>query len=183
MSHCARVLTDLSAEEALAVVDPYFVALKERASAWGARRVSKVLLEIAPWAHDSPRHYAACSTTGSPIVAAPEIAELHEDPLVAILAHEIGHAVDYLYPGEYLLVDDGELVKMPAVPASDLGGRRGEQAYVARMRQWQGRDEDTIERTADAIAEHFMGVPIGYAGPCRLQSFERGERPRPRGLR
>ena len=112
----------------------------------------------------------------------PEFAELPEDTVVAILSHEFGHAVDFLYPGEYMLVDDGELVKMPRVPPGKLD-LKGTQASVARSRSWRDRDKDTVERTADSIAEMFTGHLIGYCGPCELQCFDRGHRPRRPGLR
>jgi hypothetical protein len=181
---CRDTGTDLTVEEAYAILEPYFLAVQERFVAEGAGRTGDVQLEVAPWAHDAPRHFAATATTGSPVVVAPELAELPEETVLAILAHEFGHAVDYLYPGEYVLVDDGELelVRLPPTPAHDLGGQRGEQAYLARMRRWEHRDDDTVERTADAIAEYFTGHAIGYCGPCSLQCFDRGVS-RPKGLR
>jgi hypothetical protein len=182
MSACAETATDLTVEEAYAILEPYFLAVQERFSDAGAKRVKDVRLEVAPWAHDTPRHFGATAHKGSPIVVAPELAELPEGTVLAIFAHEFGHAVDGLYPGEYVLMEDGELVRLPPTPASDLGGRRGEQAYLARMTHWNGRDDDTIERTADAIAEHFTGHAIGYCGPCDLQCFDRGTS-RPEGLR
>lgn len=182
MSACRDTDTDLTVEEAYAILEPYFLAVQERFVAEGAKRASNVRLEVAPWAHDTLRHFAATATTGSPVVVAPELAELPEETVLAILSHEFGHAVDYLYPGEYVLVDDGELVRLPPTPAHDLGGKRGEQAYLARMKRWERRDDDAVERTADAIAEHFTGHAIGYCGPCDLQCFDRGVS-RPDGLR
>jgi hypothetical protein len=182
MSACAETATELTVEEAQAILEPYFIAVQERFVAEGAGRARGVRLEVAPWAHDSDRHFGATSTTGSPLVVAPELAELPEETVLAIFSHEFGHSIDYLYPGEYVLMDDGELVRLPPTPASDFGGRRGEQAYLARMTHWNDRDDDTVERTADAIAEHFTGHAIGYCGPCSLQCFDRGTS-RPEGLR
>jgi len=177
------VRSPISVEEAEAVIDVYFTVAKEVFVKGGATRVKKVVLEIARWVHDSPRHYAATEETGRRIVAAPEFAELPEPTLAAILAHEFGHAVDFLYPGEFAVMDDGELVRMPPTPKT-LIDKKAEQAMIARLRAWSERDKDTVERTADAIAEHFTGRPIGYMGPCELQSFERGGvRPRRLGLR
>lgn len=116
------------------------------------------------------------------MVVAPEIAELPEETLLAILSHEFGHATDFLYPTEFVLVDDGELVRLPSVPVK-LIDRKAEQANLARMNAWQRRDADTVERTADAIAERFTGHLVGYCGPCELQCFDRGHRPRRKGLR
>jgi hypothetical protein len=179
---CPTIRTSLSLDEAEAVIEPYFTAVKERFVDAGATLTKKVRLELAAWAHDKPRHFAATEDTGRVIIVAPEFTELPEDTILAILSHEFGHAVDFLYPGEFVLIDDGELVRMPKVPDGALGAR-GEEASIARARAWRDRDKDTVERTADAIAEHFTGKTIGYAGPCELQSFERGVRPRRLGLR
>lgn len=182
MPACRMVRSPISVEEAEAVIDVYFTVVKETFVRAGAKRVKKVDLEVARWVHDSPRHYAATEETGRHIVAAPEFAELPEPTLVAIMAHEFGHAVDFLYPGEFKLMDDGELVRMPAAPR-ELIDKKAEQAMIARMRALRDRDKDTVERTADAIAEHFTGRKIGYLGPCELQCFDRGVRPRRLGLR
>lgn len=174
--------TSLSLDEAEAVIEPYFTAVKETFQESGATLTKSVRLELAEWAHDKPRHYAATEDTGRLIVVAPEFAELPEGTILAILSHEFGHAVDFLYPGEFMVVDDGELVMMPKIPKGALESRQTE-AAIARARVWRDRDKDTVERTADAIAEHFTGRLIGYSGPCELQSFERGVRPRRLGLR
>jgi hypothetical protein len=175
------VRRSVTEEEAFIVLEQYFTALKRTFVEEGAERLEPVRLEIAPWVHDSPRHFAATAPAGNLIVAAPELAELPEETVVAILAHECGHATDFLYPGDYQLMDDGELIRLPPVPA-ELIDERAAQANLARMRAWRRRDEDTIERAADAIAECFTGRVIGYCGPCSLQCFDRG-RPRPRGVR
>ena len=179
---CPEVRPALSVEEAEAVIDPYFLAVQEVFVGAGLTKCKKVRLEIAPWLHDSPRHFAACETSGRLIITAPEFAELPEGTLLAIMSHEFGHAVDFLYPGEFVLVDDGELVRMPAVPAK-LVNKKAEQANLARSKAWEKRDKDTIERSADAIAEMATGHTIGYCGPCELQCFDRGHRPRRAGLR
>jgi hypothetical protein len=182
MSACPEIRSPLTVEEAEAVIEPYFLAVQDVFVGNGATRCKRVKLEIAPWIHDSPRHFAACEDTGRLIITAPEFAELPEETLIAIMSHEFGHATDFLYPGEYMLVDDGELVKMPRVPAGKLD-KKGSQAHVARSRVWEKRDKDTVERTADSLAEMFTGHLIGYCGPCELQCFDRGHRPRRPGLR
>lgn len=159
---------------------PYFQAVRERFVAFGLKRAAKSRLEIAGWIHDKPRHFAATEDTGRVVIAAPEIAELPEPTLLAIMSHEFGHATDFLYPGEFILAD-GELVRLPPVPQR-LINVKAEQANVARMRAWEKRDRDAIERTADAIAEMATGHQIGYCGPCELQCFDRGK-PRRQGLR
>jgi len=179
---CPDVRSSLTIDEAAAVAEPYFLAVREVFLIGGASRCKKVRLEIASWIHDSPRHFAACESTGRVMVLAPEVLELPEATVLAILSHEFGHATDFLYPGEFVLVDDGELVRMPPVPEY-LVNKKAEQANVARMTAWEKRDADTVERTADSIAEHFTGKRIGYCGPCELQCFNRGARPRRDGLR
>lgn len=180
-SACPPIRSELTLDEARAVIDPYFTVVRD-IFVRGAPRAKKTTLEIARWAHDQARHFAATEDTGRRIVVAPEFAELPEGTVLAILSHEFGHAVDFLYPGMYMVTDDGELVTMPEVPDQELD-QRGLEAVLARDRFWRKRDKDTVERTADAIAEHFTGKQIGYAGPCELQSFERGVRPRRLGLR
>lgn len=171
----------LTIDEAYAVLEPYYVAVQETFESRGANAVRKTALEVAPWVHDGPRHFAACATTGLRIVAAPELADLPEETVLAIFSHEFGHAVDYLMPAMFFVDDEGKL--LPAEKLPDDGDKRVQQARVARMQRWEARSEDDIERTADAIAERFTGRVIGYSGPCLLQSFERGVRPRPVGLR
>lgn len=176
------------------VLEPYFKAAQDVFIENGAERVAGTKLRCARWVHDSDRHLAACETTGRVIVVAPQLAEQSEPVVLAILSHELGHAVDYLYPSEFLVADD-ELTHHPPIPPSLLSNRSSfdtdcppplsfeDRAAFARMVQWNERGDDTVERTADAIAEHFTGRQIGYVGPCHLQSFEGGERPRPEGLR
>lgn len=178
---CGPTRTRLSRDEAHAVLEPYFLVVRER-FAPKLPKTAKVTLEVAGDVHDTERHFAGWD--GHHVVAAAEMAELPEGTVLAIFSHEFGHATDFLYPGAYVFVDGEGLVTMPRAPEDtrDLD-KRGAQALRARMRWWQDRDDDAIERTADAIAEHIIGKPIGYAGPCMLQSFGGGERPRPRGLR
>jgi hypothetical protein len=178
------VVAPLDVDVAEAVVSPYFKAVKEVFVRAGALLTKRVRLEIAEWAHDKPRHFAATDESGRLVVVAPEFANLPEGTILAILAHEFGHAVDFLYPARFLLVDDGELIEMPEVPPEgELIDSKAEQASIARSRAWRRRDKDLVERTADAIAEHFTGLTIGYCGPCELQCFNRGRRPRRSGLR
>lgn len=183
---CPPVRSELTLDEAEAIIDPYFTVVRDVFVEAGAARTKKTKLEIARWAHDKPRHFAATEETGRKIVVSPEFAELPEDTVLAILSHEFGHVVDFLYPGRYMVVDDGELVEMPEVPEFDPDAEidpRALEAVLARERFWNRRDKDAVERTADAIAEFFTGRLIGYAGPCELQSFDRGMRPRRAGLR
>lgn len=161
------------------MIEPYFLAVKELFIPF-ATKTKTVRLKVDRGMHDTARHFAGCD--GSTILVAPEMGDLGEETVLAMLAHEFGHAVDFLYPGEYVLVDGDGITRMPATPnAKAKLDARGEQAMVARMRHWRDRDEDTVEKTADAIAEKVLGRPIGYCGPCLLQCF--GGEPRPVALR
>jgi hypothetical protein len=178
----AAARTSLSLDQAEAVIEPYFTTVKRVFVEGGAARAKSVRLEVAPWIHDSKRHFAATDETGRLVITAPQFAELPEETIVAILSHEFGHAVDFLYPGRYVLAD-GELIEMPVVPDGALIDAKAEQAHIARTRAWERRDKDAVEASADAIAELYTGQHIGYCGPCELQCFNRGQRPRRLGLR
>jgi hypothetical protein len=175
MGACPELTTDLSIEEAEAILDPYYSAVRERYLEAGLERVTKPRLAVRRWVHDTPRHFAACREDGSEIVVAPEIVELSQEILVGILAHEFGHAVDFLYPGEFWL-------GRSRVTRRTLADAGSETQWVRWQRAWSERDEDVVERVADGIASSVMGSPIGYLGPCWLQSFTGGA-PRPVGLR
>lgn len=182
---CRFIRSELTCDEALAVLDPFFQAAREVFVAYemnwlGCSRMRRVRLECSATVHDTARHFAGASEDGKLILAAPELAELPEETVVAILAHEFGHAMDFAYPAMFR-ESEGELKR--AVALADNGqDRRFEQAAVAAMRQWRDRDPDTVERTADVVAEHVTGRRIGYAGPCLLQTLDAGIA-RPAGLR
>jgi hypothetical protein len=109
------------------------------------------------------------------LIVAPEMADLPSETVLAILAHELGHAVDFLYPGEFALGKDRKVMRR------DLDGVDDQQRQ-RWVRGWQKRDDDAVEFTADGIAELVYGIPIGYCGPCKIQCFDRGQA-RPAGLR
>lgn len=88
------------------------------------------------------------------------LADLPSTTRMAIVAHEFGHAADFLYPGTWL--DDG-------ISPPDLA-------------RWKARDANAIELAADQIAEAATGLAIGYGGGRLLQSFSCGVRPRPLNL-
>lgn len=175
MAACPDTSTPLAPEDALLVAEPYFVAARELFLDAGLERVDQTRLYCAPWVHDSPRHFAACREDGSAIVVAPEIIELDERMVLAILTHELGHASDFLYPGEFVL---GRERVAQRRDRDDFSERQ----WSRWLRDWERRDVDTVEFTADAVATWATGLQIGYVGPCRLQSFETG-RARPQGLR
>lgn len=176
-------MQELGAADALLVLEPYFEAVQEIFCGRGLARCERTRLVVDPDAHDTERHFAATRSDGLTIILAPVIARLPESNLAAIIAHEFGHAADFLYPTRFQIVDQ-RLAEWDHPDWSNARARdQDDRAAVARMRQWDRRDDDEVERTADAIAEAMVGRPIYYNGPCVLQSFEAGIRPRPVGLR
>ncbi len=165
----------LSEEEAFAVLEPYFKAASGLYEEYCERigmPFKRVRLECRTDMHDTPRHFAGASTDGRLIAVAPHMADLPEDTVAAIFAHEFGHIIDHQNPGVFALRGE-ELVRHRGTDEKHL---------IARMKQWDARDYDAVEITADLIAQQVIGKRIGYSGPCLLQGFDRGV-PRPRGLR
>lgn len=168
-------LEPLSPDEAYVVLEPYFEVIREDYLAAGLTKCKRTRLFIAPAMHDSPRHFGACKDDGSAILLAPELADVADTVMLAIMAHEFGHAADFLYPGEFVLGQQG-----PALRRSERDVE--EKQWSKWLKAWHKRDDDVVELTADAIAERVMGVPYGYQGPCWIQSFD-AARARPMGLR
>lgn len=165
----------MSPEEAYAVLEPYFEVMREEYLACGLKKVKRVRLFVAPQLHDSPRHFAACKDDGGSILLAPELADATDSIVHAIIAHEFGHATDFLYPGEFVLDHGGPAARRPKDQIE-------EKQWGKWLKAWHKRDDDVVELTADAIAHRVMGVPYGYLGPCLIQSFD-AVRARPMGLR
>lgn len=172
---CPDITTDLSSEEAFSILEPYFEAVRAEFLSAGFSKCKQTRLQIDEAMHDTPRHFAACRTDGLMILLAPEFAEQQESFVLGIAAHEFGHAVDGLYPGEFVLGQDGKLVRRQQNEVS-------EKQWLRWMRAGRDRSGDVVEVTADRIAELVMGIPIGYSGPCLLQNFREGVE-RPAGLR
>jgi hypothetical protein len=125
-------------------------------------------------AHDSCRHFAACELDGSRVLVAPELADMPHATVLGILAHEAGHVEDLRSPGLWWF-RNGELHRLEKFP--EKGARKLLQA-------WRTRDDDEIERVADALGELALGERIGYVGSpgCLVQRVGAGKR-RPDGLR
>ncbi len=165
----------LSLDESHGVLEPYFEVIRDEYLKAGLVKAKRVRLFVAPSMHDSPRHYGACRDDGSAILLAPELAEMPVPIVLAIVAHEFGHASDFLYPGEFVLGKSGPALRRTSADVEDKQWSRW-------LKSWHKRDADVVELTADAIAHRVMGVPYGYQGPCLLQSFD-AIRARPMGLR
>lgn len=165
----------LAPDEAYAVLEPYFNVIRAEYLAAGLKLVKRVRLFVAPAMHDTERHFGACKDDGSMILLAPELADVADTVMLAIMAHEFGHAVDFLYPGEFVLDHSGPAARRPKDQIDD-------KQWSKWLKAWHKRDGDVVELTADAIAERVMGVPYGYQGPCNIQSFD-ATRARPMGLR
>lgn len=147
--------------------------------------------------HDSCRHYAAARTDGKVLMLAPEVVDLPDEDIWALLAHEAGHFVDFASPGRFfhreptrVRMREGASVEMLSelserMPPSalfrfvELPGKLGK-----HMREWKERDADEVEFVADGIASLAMGIPIRYRGPadCLVETFGPGVE-RPLGLR
>lgn len=167
---------------AAVALQPYFEAVRERFAAFdpGDGKLQK-LERLAMWVdervRDSPRHFAGCRDDGSVILVAPQLAELPEDTVLAILCHEAGHAADFSYPAAWELVSRDE----PARWMGEIKPGKLDRQSRKRLRAWHDRTQDQVEWTADAICHAVLGKRIGYCGPCYLQCFDGP--PRPDGLR
>lgn len=168
-------LAPLPVAVATRVLTPYFDRLRRR-FARELPLVAGTQLRVDPKMHDTPRHFAACRDDGRLILVAPHLCDQPVSTVEGILAHELGHAVDFLYPAEWVLRGR----KVVRRERRDFG----EAEWERFARAWQKRDADAVELTADGIAESVLGEPLGYCGPCRLQTLGAPEcGRRPMGLR
>lgn len=173
-------------ELALVILEPYFEAARERflefseARGLESKKLARTRLECGLDMHDTPRHFAGAAEDGSRIRVAPQIVDLPEDTVAAILAHEFGHILDHLNPGRFVLQADEESLLFIGDIEEDV--QRADKVRLARIRQWRSRNEHSVELVADLIAAEVIGKRIGYSGPCLLQGFGRGI-PRPASLR
>jgi len=170
-------------EIAACVLEPHFDAVRDVFAAFEPEpgiplsKLHKTKLIVTVEAHDRGRHYARCREDGLLIQLAPQAADdLDHEQVVAIIAHEFGHAADFAYPGCWVLLH-------PGTPESHVVwiGDRNDRPARRWRRIWIDRSHDEIEWTADAISQMVTGIAIGYCGPCMLQCF--GGAPRPAGLR
>jgi hypothetical protein len=194
-------------EFAAAIIQPHWDAVRDTyveyapaKSMKGLSKLKKTKFIVDSDIHDTPRHFAACRDDGMQMIFAPELVELPIENLIAILAHEFGHAADFAYPGSWAWPIEGpghtEWVgdSQPGRSMAWRGMKRTwggtidtmlepqESESVAWMRAWEKRNRDQIEWTADAIAMAVTGHRLGYCGSCMLQTFDRCVE-RPAGLR
>ncbi len=162
------------------IITPYFDAVRD-SFVWfspepgvSLSKLSKTGFLIEPAIHDSERHFAACRDDGGLIVFAPGIVDLSEENVIAMIAHEFGHAADFAYPGSWVTSED------PTKPAIWIGSRNDKQAMRWR-KFWMGRNKDQQEMAADSIVKTVTGRTIGYCGSLQIQCFT--GIPRPAGLR
>jgi len=194
-------------EWAASILEPHFDAVRDEFLAFVPRgaseplsRIAEVRFVIDEAMHDTERHYAATRTDGTLMLYAPQIVDLPLETLVAIIAHEFGHAVDHLYPGAWTWPFDsagichwvGESTSSKAKAWRASFGRRRAESRSARddeepaanwMRAWEDRPDDSVEWAADGICEAITGKRPRYCGRCLLQSFARCGVERPAGLR
>ena len=175
-TRCPDTTTRVTPEEALLILEPYFLVMREAFVGAGLDAAKRAQLYVAPSMHDSPRHFAGTRDDGTVIMLAPEMVELPENTVAAIIAHEFGHATDFLYPGEFVLGPERVAMRR------DRSDFDSDDHWVKWVAEWHKRDDDVVEFVADAIAEMVTGRRIGYVGPCKLQAFDRGKA-RPQGLR
>jgi hypothetical protein len=193
-----RRVPPTGADVALSILEPYVHEVVDAFREIGADRITGLRVEITTEAGDDGRHFAACSTDGDLIIFSPDIVALPPATILALVAHEFGHAADFLYPAQWVQTRGGlRLLDMPDNPyVQDEYGKVRKKAGARRppperllpvtgemVRDWKERDEDEVELMADALAEEALGEVIGYRGPCMLQTVGSGVRPRPKGLR
>ena len=184
MTQCAETITKVSQDKAFAILEPFFLAAQELFVGAGLTETKRVRLYVrpsmrlgpGPSLQDSPRHFAATRDDGSVIILSPRMVELPENTVAAIIAHEFGHATDFLYPGEFVLGENRSAVRRKR------NGLENDDRWITWLKDWEKRDDDVVEFVADAIAERVIGRRIGYTGPCKLQTFDEGKA-RPEGLR
>lgn len=182
----------VSAEEMVAsVLLPHFDAVRDIFAAFSPEpgivldKAARVRFVIDDKIRDKPRHFAATTEDGLRMFFAPQIVDQAEETLVAIVAHEFGHAVDFLYPCRWISPPDGPGVARWITAEDEERVRRSVRLHNDRYlwpKLWRERNADHVEWAADGIAEAVTGKKIVYKGPCVLQAFTGGIE-RPVGLR
>jgi hypothetical protein len=156
-------------------VQDEFVSFRPEGSLGALGRLRKTKFVIDQKMHDTERHFAACRDDGLLIYFAPQIVDLPVETLVAITAHEFGHAADHAYPAYWLMPSGPGKAQWLGAPPETKHGRRWQ-------RLWRERSRDQIEWAADGIAQAVTGRKLGYCGDCLIQCYQGGIE-RPAGLR
>lgn len=164
-----------------AMLAPFIEEVATKFAQAGLSRLDGLTIRVSARDGGEGRHFGACRTDGRLILFRPALAGLPQATILGIVAHELGHAADFLYPGRFVLAANGRRVLVDDGPRGVPTGERP--IPTSWLEDWERRDDDAVERAADQIAETVLGVPIGYAGPCLLQTLGAGIRPRPDGLR
>lgn len=192
-------------EAVASALSPHFDAVRDEFASFcptpgkPLRRLARVKCVIDEAAGTDERHFAMTSETGLVVVLAPQIVYLDLGPMVAVLAHELGHAADFLYPGCFTWPRHGAegvvwVGDTSTAKAAAWRWRFGKRTARSRTptddgppaanwtRAWQEREPDQIEWAADGIAELVTGRRPRYCGPCLVQCYDGGIE-RPAGLR
>lgn len=174
---------EIDLKRAGVILEPFVEDIRDAYIEFGLTKVNGTRVIVSEEAREGKRHFAACRTDGAKILLAPDLIRLPTATAVGIIAHEFGHAADYLYPAAFEPGFLGGMTFRQYGMRSNDGVPRG---IAAR---WNARDDYAIETAADGIAELVLTkregrkVIIGYNGPCLLETIGAGVRPRPRGLR
>lgn len=146
------VVDDLTEEVAAAVLEPHFDAVRDAFASFEPEpgrplhELAKVKFVIDPAIHNTDRHFAATREDGKLMLFAPEFVGLPVETMVAILAHEFGHAADFTYrsrwrtgltgPGAAQWVTEAERSSgWPEMRLGDVG------EAVARWQQFLRREQ------------------------------------------
>ena len=172
----ARPFDATELRKAPALIEPVVRRIRAEYVKRGFDELRNTVVEVSDRERDNARHFGACRQDGRLIVVSPKLVFLAPDTMAGIIAHEFGHAADYAYPAHFS-------VSTKKVSFKRTGQRSNDGISNAVYERWLHRSDDEVELWADAIAQAVLGLPIGYEGPCMLQTLYRGERPRPQGLR
>lgn len=187
-----------TADQLAAIINPFWKQVVYRFEDADFPQVKKTTRVVfSEGVHDSCRHYAAARTDGKVLMLAPEVVNLPDEAIWALLAHEAGHFVDFASPGRFFYREPTR-VRMRSGAEVEMLGELSERLPPSalfrfthlphklgkHMREWKDRDKDEVELVADGIASVAMGVPIRYTGPddCLVETFGPGVE-RPLGLR
>jgi hypothetical protein len=159
----------LSDHDSKKLYDHHMGLLKRELLAKGWDRAAETRWQQDESVRDTYRHFAATDQDGSLISISYDLWRLPGDQPIGILAHEWGHALDFLYPAEIAQIVGGR----PVLSEPD----------DRELERWRKRSKDEVEVAADEIVFGVWGRALRYDPRCHLQSFSAGTRGRPRGLR